>query len=815
MTTTSHTAPHAPHAPRAASHARPLDAAAQERQRHLNLMGYGDGAIELVAGSNEVSNPDKIALLIWTKATYGTGAPHTRAWVSSDNLPLLDRKAEALAEKWGNVYISAGTYGQAPNTFKDGKLQYTRTAALARRCIVADDVADLDALPLPPTWATETSPGNHQIGYVCDALLTPAQAVKLSRGLAWRIGADPSGTDAQQLIRLAGTLNTKPKCAGRPGNPAEGIAPEGWRVRLRCSGPRYSLERLARALLPGGLADLHHGGAEHQAGTAQGQTEGAAPPGRVAWARLPDGAALMASGRYRYLFAHRPQLAALAMARRVTLMTAGGPDDTDSAQVAVLVSNLVTTGRRNDAGDFVSGLGAPPLAEIRAVALYWRGTLRPGGKLADYQADIDRLLLPDPVGYLPAGYAPETTRGAGAPVSAPALPQLAEAQHKGAGRPAGQRADRAVALATLLADHVGQIVTRGALAALLGLKLRMVAYLLADLITDGRAELRRAGRGLHVVRCAINTPPADGQSVEAEPPAYPVTTPQTDVPPLGSTHPPLSLACPATGAAEAAPVAVADPDDPAAATALDLAALARELVDSYGDAWSRARRAAQKQYGIGGRGDQGRVNELRAAYDVAAAALRAERKAATAARQRREAPARRCRADAQLRHKAEAMSATERRAKMRNLERSMVEDLRLAAKLRAQPYRLDPMTGEPTAERCSDKEPWQFEARAKVWAHQYAIYAIAEERWFFAVFDPEAEAEHLLDLARAELDRARVKAAGGDVTHRPRITLGERPQAEAPPATPGHWLPEGFSVAGMVARLKARAEAGQEAICAD
>ena len=84
MTTTSHTAPHAP---RTTSHARPLDAAAQERQRHLNLMGYGDGAIELVAGSNEVSNPDKIALLMWTKATYGTGAPHTRAWVSSDDLP--------------------------------------------------------------------------------------------------------------------------------------------------------------------------------------------------------------------------------------------------------------------------------------------------------------------------------------------------------------------------------------------------------------------------------------------------------------------------------------------------------------------------------------------------------------------------------------------------------------------------------------------------------------------------------------------------------------------------------------------------------
>jgi len=570
--------PHAHHAPAQLPYAAPSDLAAQERQRHIALMGYGDGVVELVAGSNRASDPDKIDLVVITKESYGTGAPHTRSWLPSADLDALGDKADALADRWGNVYISVGTYGKAPNPYKNGRLQYSRTAPRPRRCIVADDVTDLDALPLPPTWATETSPKNYQIGYVCDDLLTPAQGVKLSEGLTLRMGADPSGTDAQQLIRTAGSLNTKPKCAGRAGNPAEGVAPEGWRVRLRREGPRYSMERLARALLPGGLADLRGTGDTGNDRAQREPGEGASPYDVTAWAGLPDGAALMATSRYGYWFAHREQLAQLANGERVTLTIDGRPDDTDHAQVSVLVKNLVTTGRFS-AGDFVPGLGAPPLSEIRAVALHWRLRLRPGRSLSHYQRDVDRLIAR----YIPAGYAPEATRSAGAARTASALPQLAPAQHKAPGRPAGQRVDRAALLATLLAARIGALVTRGELATLLGLKLRTVGYLLADLLASGQAELCRTGHGLRVVRCAINSLSPDVQLIPPPTPEYRAVTPNADVQAPVYTLPPLAPPCSAPAAptresSGAECVAVPAPAlDPALDPPLALAALALPL----------------------------------------------------------------------------------------------------------------------------------------------------------------------------------------------------------------------------------------------
>jgi hypothetical protein len=534
----------------------PLDPIAAEMRRHLQLMGYGTGAVELVAGTNRADDPDRIALLVWTKDTYGQGR-HTREWVASDRPVALQRKAAGLAAEWGNVYISAGTYGQAPNPYKGGKLQYSRSAPLPGGSIVADDVtaeglALLARRGLPPTWATETSPGNHQIGLVPDEDIPPAQRQRLAEGLALLLGSDPSGSDAQQLIRIAGSLNTKAKCAGRPGNPDTGQEPEGWRVRLVAEGPRYPVERLARALLPGGLAELRRG-----AGSDADNPQLSAPktdrtnPAEIAALEALGGAA-MATGRYQRFFARRPQLAALAMGQRVTLQTKHGPRDTGSEQVAVLVSNLATTGRKNEAGKLVPGLGAPPVEEIRAVALYWRKRLRPDKLPGAYLADVDGMLKPAPDGYLPAGYAPEATRGLNTAAEGPALPELPPAQHKGPGRPAGQRADNAGRLVELLAARVGELVKRGELAAALGVKIRMVAYLLADLQAEGRAELRRAGRGLQVVRCAINTPLPDVQSLAPVEAAEGAATLQSaDVQPLGSTHPAPLPPCPAPAAGDA------------------------------------------------------------------------------------------------------------------------------------------------------------------------------------------------------------------------------------------------------------------------
>jgi len=157
--------------------------------------------------------------------------------------------------------------------------------------------------------------------------------------------------------------------------------------------------------------------------------------------------------------------------------------------------------------------------------------------------DVDRLIAR----YIPAGYAPEATRSAGAARTASALPPLAPAQHKAPGRPAGQRVDRAALLATLLAARIGALVTRGELATLLGASLRTVGYLLADLLASGQAELNRTGHGLRVVRCAINSLSPDVQLIQATTPEYRAVTPNADVQAYVYTLPPLAPPCSAPG----------------------------------------------------------------------------------------------------------------------------------------------------------------------------------------------------------------------------------------------------------------------------
>lgn len=233
----------------------------------------------------------------------------------------------------------------------------------------------------------------------------------------------------------------------------------------------------------------------------------AAPSNPTDWANLPDGAALMASARYsgaRGLFARRPQLAALALGRRIVLPTVHGLRDSGSEQVAVLVANLLTTGRRSDDGNFVSGLGAPPLPEVRALALFWRETLRPDQPLGAYQADVDRLICQ----YIPASYNPEPTR-IGATSAAPTPPALEAPRHRG--RPAGALAEALDRLAALLAP--GILVTRAGLAQALGVTPRTITNHLAELRRAGRAELVAEPRGLRVVRVETNSPapsPAEG-----------------------------------------------------------------------------------------------------------------------------------------------------------------------------------------------------------------------------------------------------------------------------------------------------------------
>jgi hypothetical protein len=511
------------------------------QQRFFEALGWHGGKAEIVAGTNRPGALDMIDLLVQTRETYGTGAPHTRRWFSPDNLPGIERYVTTMKRQWGNVYCSVGTYDPSPY---DGKLKYSRANPRPRFGFILDDVTDLASLPLPPTIANETSPNNHQVVYISTDMLSPDEAQRLAKGAALSVGADPSGADATQIIRIPGTLNTKLKCAGRPGDPKNGIEPEGWEVKLiTAEGPRYTRAQLAAAFLPGGPAG--------KATTERKKRASDTPRDPAVWTNLLDGAALMATSRYCLFFTIRSQLAKLKRGERVILPTIYGMRDSGSEQVAVLVQNLITIGRKNDKGIFVPGLGAPPESEIRAIALHWRDTLRPGYPLEAYKADVDGLIDD----HRPAGYAPEATRLLSGAKAAPLTP-LAPATHRG--RPAGQRSTQAERLAAILAERVGEIVSRRQLAQLLNVSVEMVAKYLADLRADERVDLhtRLAGRGLRVVRCVIKSVGEVCNRSPEHPPVLPIVTPERESESDGSTHHPPSL-----------PVGALEPLPPAAVAA--------------------------------------------------------------------------------------------------------------------------------------------------------------------------------------------------------------------------------------------------------
>lgn len=205
------------------------------------------------------------------------------------------------------------------------------------------------------------------------------------------------------------------------------------------------------------------------------------------YANLIDGALLRNAPRYVTQFRVRPQLAKLAAGERVTLMRDGVADDSDSAQVACLISNLLTTCKKGGR----PGEGAPPLAEIRSIALYMKPALRDGRSLAHYRAQIEYEISK----YLPEHYTPEATSYIPG-IQAPAPTPL--------GRPVGDRADGMLHLielvSTLPADAEDwHHTTRAHLANTLGCGVDMVTCYLRDGRMQELIDSRQTQRGLRIV----------------------------------------------------------------------------------------------------------------------------------------------------------------------------------------------------------------------------------------------------------------------------------------------------------------------------
>lgn len=126
-----------------------------------------------------------------------------REWVSYDGTALerLVARVDQLAECYGNVYVSAQLY-QSPRRNAD---------VLPGRAVVVDD-APLD---LACSFSVRTSPSSKHAYFLLDHDTGAEQLRDLSRRAAYAVGADRSGWDSQQLVRVPGTYNTKAKHGGR------------------------------------------------------------------------------------------------------------------------------------------------------------------------------------------------------------------------------------------------------------------------------------------------------------------------------------------------------------------------------------------------------------------------------------------------------------------------------------------------------------------------------------------------------------------------------------------------------------------------
>ena len=77
-------------------------------------------------------------------------------------------------------------------------------------CLYADlDPVDPRSLEVRPTIAWESSPGRYQALWWIDQMLEPSEFERINKGLTYHLGADKSGWDLTQVLRIPGTSNHK------------------------------------------------------------------------------------------------------------------------------------------------------------------------------------------------------------------------------------------------------------------------------------------------------------------------------------------------------------------------------------------------------------------------------------------------------------------------------------------------------------------------------------------------------------------------------------------------------------------------------
>ncbi len=193
-----------------------------ERQRFYALLwGAQPGWVEVCAGLNgaelqargwlrpgEPNSADHIGLLTWTRQSYDADCasrrPHTRRLFQWPNeADKLDGYAVLLAQKFGNVYVGLSTYPSADDAKR-------RRDPQPSRVVLVEDGPPDPALPY--SFEVLTSPYSRHGYYLLKTPCSPQQLVALATGAASRLsGADPSGSDRQQLVRVPTSVNSKQK----------------------------------------------------------------------------------------------------------------------------------------------------------------------------------------------------------------------------------------------------------------------------------------------------------------------------------------------------------------------------------------------------------------------------------------------------------------------------------------------------------------------------------------------------------------------------------------------------------------------------
>lgn len=452
-------------------------------------------------------------------------------YVPTQHNQALNRLA-ALAETAGNIYARMCLFQKLLETSKRGdswSLKGDYDHALPSRLIWKDDTG----IDTPASVLIETSPGNYQALIVLDRPASTTERKHLMT--AWRnsSGGDTCSADAVHFIRLPGGRNTKP-------------VNNNHRVQIAMHSERiYSTEKL--------LA---------RCGPISENTQHPASFSSDDWRDLPDGAALWQSPRWQALATRqRPQLKTLLIDRQPIALpnkrTQRTDDDSWSNQRAVFIKNTL------------EAYDPPPLAEIRAVAWYFRDYLGQRKTDLQYQNDIDRLIgeyLHQLYASKQREYQPQPTKYLQSRTSVAPRPRVAR------GRAGSHAALVRTVTDALIAIPKGEAIKMGEFARKLGMDRRTLSTILDELEECGIIiERRQAGqhRGLYIVLSGVIY--SEQQSAISA-----VATPQTDQIPANA------IESTSTKQDQVGVYSQYTQGDHSSQPAADLAMLVQEAIDAYG-----------------------------------------------------------------------------------------------------------------------------------------------------------------------------------------------------------------------------------------